>query len=109
LKQHVLSCENYQKSKPAVNQGRVPLQNLPIRNPSSYWVLDHHGELQSATEFKYILTAIDSSSMWPELIPVRGCSAQETIQALFDNVISRFGLCAGFCIQSDRGTAFAND
>jgi O-acetyl-ADP-ribose deacetylase (regulator of RNase III) len=109
LKNHVISCEACQKSKPPVNQGQVPIQNLPIREPLSYWVLDHHGAIASSSQYKYILVAIDSGSMWVELIPVTDTSAKTTIQALFDCVISRFGLCAGFCVQSDRGSSYANE
>ena len=109
LKSHVLSYEACQKSKPVVHPNKTPIQNLPVCEPLSRWVLDHHGPLVNSDGFTHILVAIDSSSMWVELIPVKDVSAKTTIQALFDNVIARFGLCSGFSVQSDRCTAFANE
>ena len=109
FKAHILACEACQKSKPVVHPSKTPIQNLPVCEPLSRWVLDHHGSLVNSDGYTHVLVAIDSASMWVELIPVEDVSAKTTVQALFDNVIARYGLCRGFSIQSDRGTAFANE
>ena len=83
LKDHVLSCEACQKSKPPVHMNKTPVQNLPVCEPLSRYCIDHHGPLISSDGYKYILVVIDSASMWVELIPVKDTTAP-TLDMLSD-------------------------
>jgi O-acetyl-ADP-ribose deacetylase (regulator of RNase III) len=44
--------------------------------------------------------------MWVELIPTEDCTAETVIKALFDNVVSRFGLPRGISLLTDNGSGF---
>jgi hypothetical protein len=55
---------------------------------------------------RFILVLIDSSSRWPELVPVEVTSAETTFSALFDHVVSRCGLPRGISMLIDNGSAF---
>ena len=107
LKNHILSCSKCQQSKRQAHPQKTPVLSMPIQTPSTRFVMDYHGSFQESTDgARYILTVVDSSSMWPELIPTRDQTAETTIKHLFSRVISRFGLPRGISLQSDLGAAF---
>jgi transposase InsO family protein len=49
---------------------------------------------------------IDHVGMWPELVATEDSVAETVVQALFDNIISRYGMPKGISILSDNGSAF---
>src|SRR5664279_2491865 len=51
---------------------------------------------------------IDSTSMWVELVATEDCTADTVVKALFDNVVSRFGLPRGISFLTDNGSAFVS-
>ena len=117
LKEHIRTCLTCQQIKRPQPGESVPIINMPIQLPLNYWVIDFHGpfvpspaqghELTSCcAPFKYVLTIIDSASMWPELVPVPDLSATTVCDALFDNVVARIGLPRGISLQSDCGAGF---
>ena len=57
-------------------------------------------------EYKYVLIAVDSYSLYVELIPTKTTTAEETSLAVFSHVICRHSWPRA--IVHDRGTAFVN-
>ena len=56
---------------------------------------------------KYIITAIDYFTKWPEAKAVLAATAQVAIEFLYEEVICRYGLVKYF--HTDRGTHFNNE
>jgi hypothetical protein len=106
LRDHVLTCLECQQAKRPINQGQTPIVSLPVPPPATRWHMDFHGPLPTSQGKKYILVLIDSTSMWPELIPVEDTSAETVVRALFDNVVARHGVPHGLSVLTDNGSAF---
>src|SRR5208282_4853539 len=51
-----------------------------------------------------ILCMNDSTSMWPELIATKDCTAETVAAAIFDNIVARFGLPRGISLLTDSGS-----
>jgi hypothetical protein len=79
---------------------------LPVPSPATRWHLDFHGPLSESEGKRHILVLIDSTSMWPELVPVEDTSAETAVRALFDNVVARFGMPREISVLTDNGSAF---
>ena len=56
--------------------------------------------------YMYLLTCIDRSTRWPEVIPLTGISTVECASAMFHGWISCFEVPA--VVTSDRGTQFTS-
>jgi uncharacterized protein YeaC (DUF1315 family) len=56
----------------------------------------------AARGHKYILTAIDRTSQWPEAVPLTGITAEECADAFMAGWVARFGVPA--TVTTDRGT-----
>ena len=119
LHEYVMTCEVCQRVKRQFSARPVPTLHLPVAPPWSYFILDHHGpyppsyghghsEETCNHPYKYVLTVVDSSSLWLELIPVENTEAETTFRAIYDRVISRVGLPAGLAFQSDLGSAYTS-
>jgi hypothetical protein len=78
LRNHVNTCLVCQQAKRPIHPGKIPLSSLPVPPPCTRWHLDHHGPMPQSNGKRYILVLIDSSSMWPELVPVEDTSAETT-------------------------------
>jgi len=92
--------ENTDKSKKSTSI------NLPIQPIGSRFVMDVFGPHLVSDNNRYILTVIDTSSQWPEWIPIRDQQAETTINALFEHVVSRHGIPRSMSFQSDLGSNF---
>ena len=68
--------------------------------------VDIVGPLPASNNFKYLFTAIDRSTRWPEAIPMATSSSADCVAALLNGWISRFGIPD--IITSDRGTQFTS-
>ena len=68
--------------------------------------IDLVGPLPPSHGYTYLLTCVDRSTRWPEVIPMTGISATECASAIFHGWISRFGVPD--IITSDRGTQFTS-
>ena len=86
LKSHVLTCLTCQKTHGGGPQGPAPPISLPVSRPGSRWHIDFHGSFPISDGYRYVLVAIDSTSMWVELIPTINCTAETTINSLFTHV-----------------------
>jgi hypothetical protein len=64
------------------------------------------GPLPPSRGHTYLFTIIDSTSRWPEAIPLSSITAADCTRALFAGWVSRFGVHA--TITSDRGAQFTS-
>src|SRR5208282_4272431 len=106
LKAHVLTCKECQFCKRPIGTHKANLTSLPVPRPLVRWHLDFHGPFPESCGYKYILCMIDSTSMWPELIATKDCTAETVAAAIFDNIVARFGLPRGISLLTDNGSAF---
>jgi O-acetyl-ADP-ribose deacetylase (regulator of RNase III) len=106
IKQHVITCLECQQAKQPVHKPQVPI--LPLGTPqiNSIFVADHHGPLVESDGKKYVLTIVDETSLWVELVAVASCDAQTFVNAFFDHVIARHGCPYGIVLRTDNGSAF---
>ena len=82
---------------------RLEKIEVPFRRFSHVHV-DLVGPLPSSHGYTYLLTCLDRSTWWPEVIPL--ISTAECVFALFHGWIMRFGVPS--IITSDRGTQFTS-
>jgi transposase InsO family protein len=114
LRNHVLTCQVCQEAKRPIHADKIPLLPTPIARPFSHWVADIHGPYPESIESendaqkpkRYVLAFIDQITLWPELVAVSDITAATVIRAMFDHVISRFGVPKNFVLQTDNGSAF---
>jgi hypothetical protein len=57
---------------------------------------------------RFILVIVDSASQWLELIATDNLEAKTICEALFNNVVSRFGLPRSISVVSDNGSGFTS-
>jgi transposase InsO family protein len=69
---------------------------------------DHVGPFPETNEgYKFCLTIVFAFSFFPELIPVRTQTAEETAaDAVFELIFARYGIAE--TVYTDKGTAFSN-
>ncbi len=82
---------------------QLPPQHITVPTRRfSHIHLDLLGPLLASKGFTYLFTIIDRTSRWPEAIPIASNSTVDCANALFQGLVSRFGVTA--VITSDRGT-----
>ena len=87
-----------EKTVPAV----IPIPELRF----SHVHVDLVGPLPPSKDgHTHVLTVIDRSTRWPEVIPVRDLTAQECADAFVTGWVARFGV--PHTVTSDRGTQFS--
>jgi transposase InsO family protein len=87
--------------QPEVQQIPVPVKKF------SHVHVDLVGPLPVAARgHRYILTAIDRTSRWPEAVPLTGITAEECADAFVAGWVARFGVPA--TVTTDRGTQFTS-
>ena len=104
LSEYVKSCRDCQETKRPVHSRKAPLKSLPVEDVFSRFHLDFLGPLPLSNGFRYILVAIDSTSLFPEIHPTKSCDADETASILYEHVFSRYG--CPHSILTDRGMSF---
>jgi hypothetical protein len=70
--------------------------------------MDFFGPLRESDGKRFILVIVDSASQWPELIATDNLEAKTICEALFNNVVSRFGLPRSISVVSDNGSGFTS-
>ena len=107
-RQYVKSCINCQRAKRDYHKTNQPLQPLPI--PAAIfdrWHIDIVGPFPVSNGYKYILTCVESFTRYPEIIPLKNQEAITVADALFNNVLCRFGFPRELI--SDRGANFLSE
>ncbi|XP_068235754.1 uncharacterized protein [Palaemon carinicauda] len=105
---HCKSCHECQMvGKPNQKITKAPLIPIPaVEEPFTQIVIDIVGPLpKTKTGFQYMLTIMDRTTRFHEVIPVRGIKSGIVIKHLMD-FFSRYGLPRE--IQSDQGSNFTS-
>jgi hypothetical protein len=86
----------------------APLCPFPIpKNIFTRIHCDHVGPFPETREgYKFCLTIVCAFSLFPELIPVKTQTAEETADAIFEHIFARYGTPE--TVYTDKGTAFSN-
>jgi len=84
LSEYVKSCKDCQETKRPVHNKKAPLISLPVEDVFSRFHLDFLGPLPPSNGFRYLLVAIDSTSLFPEIHPTKTCDADETAKVLYE-------------------------
>ena len=99
-------CLSCQRSKVHTHI-KAPLQNFTVPEKRfSHIHVDLVGSLQPSAGYTHLLTIVDRTTRWPEVIPLRETTSVECARALIGAWISRFGI--PFDITSDRGPQFTS-
>jgi transposase InsO family protein len=108
LKDHVITCATCQKCKREIHPPTVPIGELPSALPMMRFHVDLFGPLLESDGKRFILVIVDSASQWPELIATYNLEAKTICEALFNNVVSRFGLPRSISVVSDNESGFTS-
>jgi RNase H-like domain found in reverse transcriptase/Reverse transcriptase (RNA-dependent DNA polymerase)/Integrase zinc binding domain/Integrase core domain len=87
---------------------KSPVQKIPVPAARfSHVHVDIVGPLPTSAEgHTHLLTMIDRTTRWPEVVPLRSISAAECADAFTSGWIARFGVPA--TVTTDRGTQFTS-
>ena len=69
--------------------------------------IDVVGPLAISNGYRYLFTAVDRATRWPEVIPLTEATSASCAQAFLNGWVARFGVPDD--ITSDRGTTFTSD
>ena len=98
------SCLQCQRSKISSHvKSSVPQIPVPGRRFSHVHV-DIVGPLPSSQGYSYLLTMIDRSTRWPEVVPLSSITAESCVRSFISTWVSRFGVPD--TLTSDRGSQF---
>ena len=103
------SCDVCQKTVSKGSVPKVPLEKMPlIDKPFRRVAKDLVGPISPPSEegHRYILTLVDSSTRYPEAVPLKNIDTETVAEALVD-IFSRQGVPEE--ILSDLGTQFVSD
>src|SRR6218665_3291095 len=109
VRRFVLSCDICQRTVDKKVNYKAPLGHLPIVDvPFACICIDLIGPMNpmSSRGHRYVLTAVDMSTRYPEAILLKGISAEEVSEALF-GIYCRMGVPQR--IHTDRGSQFTSD
>lgn len=104
ITEHIESCIACQKAKRSFHAWKAPLTPMPITDTFHRWHMDILELTTTSENYKYVLLVVDSFSRWCEAIPLKSQEASVVAEALFAEVICRYG--APLILVSDRGQNF---
>lgn len=107
VKEWCRECTNCHKAK-VTRQEKTTVQKIPVPEVKfSHVHVDLVGPWPSSPEgHKYLLTAIDRTTRWPEVCLLKGIGAEEVLDAFVSTWVARFGLPS--TLTTDRGTQFCS-
>ena len=107
IKNYCVTCDICQKGKKIKNL-KAPLSKTSvIGQPFDKIAIDIVGPLnQSKNKHRFILTAVDMCTRWPEAVPLKNITAGEVQDALV-SIFTRMGFPA--IILSDNGSQFTSE
>ena len=92
IKEYVESCIVCQQAKRPAYPLKTPLKNLDTVDLLLNLGIDLAESLKvSKSGMKYILVAMESQSMWTELIPISDQAAGTVATALYTQIFCRYG------------------
>jgi len=83
---------------------KAPLKSLPVEDVFARFHLDYLGPLPLSNGFRYLLVAIDSTSLYPEIYSTKSYDADEKAKVLYEQVFCRYDCPSS--ILTDRGSSF---
>ncbi|PLW25664.1 hypothetical protein PCASD_25334 [Puccinia coronata f. sp. avenae] len=103
---YVHTCAACQVHKRPHKHQETGLQKpLPVVGPFERWSLDLIQMPKSyKSGYKWILTVVDPCTSWPVAVPLKEATAAELAQAIFDQVVTPFGIPKEFL--TDRVSNF---
>ncbi|CAB4418579.1 unnamed protein product [Rhizophagus irregularis] len=105
IRSYVMSCDSCQRR--GKQKTKLPLHPIPVESPFHQIGIDFVGPLPITTNGnKYIITAMDYLTKWPEARPVKEATAGQAALFIYEDIICRHGCPAK--ILSDQGTHFRN-
>ena len=105
IKVYVQSCDACQRR--GKYKRNEPLHPIPVHSPFYQIGIDFVGPLpRTKSRNKYIITAIDYLTKWPEAKAVPEATAEQTATFIYEEIICRHGCPTK--ILSDRGSHFKN-
>ena len=105
VKEFVASCHTCQMQN--VKFTPEPVHKLVVTSPWERVQIDVIGPLEMSEEGnRYIITAIDCFTRWPEARPVKAANAETIIRFVWEEIICRYGTIE--TIQTDQETEFVN-
>lgn len=100
------SCIDCQKSK--VQRHTVsPLSSFPTSDRFQHLHVDIVGPLPYCQGYRYLLTMIDRTTGWPEVVPLKDITALSVSEAVYAQWITRFG--CPLRITTDQGRQFESN
>ena len=100
------SCLQCQRNKISSHvKSSVPQIPVPGRR-FSHVHIDIVGPLPASNGYSYLLTMIDRSTRWPEVVPLSSITAESCVRAFIAAWVARFGVPA--TLTSDRGSQFVS-
>ena len=105
IREYVKSCDSCQRR--GKYKRNEPLHPIPVHSPFYQIGIDFVGPLpKTKSGNKYIITAMDYLTKWPEAKAVPEATAEQTAIFIYEEIICRHGCPTK--ILSDRGSHFKN-
>ena len=101
------ACDRCQRCKVTRHTESGISTFAPPRRRFGHVHVDVVGPLPISNGCRYIFTAIDRATRWPEAIPLSEATSASCAQAFLNNWIARFGVPDD--ITSDRGSTFTSE
>ncbi|CAG8749256.1 10422_t:CDS:2, partial [Rhizophagus irregularis] len=90
IRSYVMSCDSCQRR--GKQKTKLPLHPIPVESPFHQIGIDFVGPLPITTNGnKYIITAMDYLTKWPEARPVKEATAEQAALFIYEEIICRHG------------------